>query len=67
MSREAVSQLIDRWMNDASFRQEVRNDPEGAVRGTGAQLDQDEWAALRNVDWKLPDEQLRARVNNMGF
>jgi len=54
---------MDRWMNDPGFRQEMRADPEGTVRRSGAELDQDEWAALRNIDWSLPDEQLQARAS----
>jgi len=64
MSRQAVEQLIDRWMNDPSFRNEVRSDPEAAVRRTGADLTDDELAAVRSVDWNLPDEELRVRTNN---
>ena len=64
MSREAVGKLIDQWINDPEFRRQMRADPTGAVQCTGVELDANEWAALRNVDWSLPDEQLRARVNN---
>lgn len=64
MSREAVGKLIDQWINDPEFRRQMRADPADAVQRTGAELDANEWAALRNVDWNLTDEQLRARVNN---
>lgn len=63
MSRVAVEDLIDRWINEPSFRAEIRQDPEGAVRRTGLELTEDEWAALRNVDWQLSDEELTARAN----
>ena len=66
MSREAVNELFDRWLNDAAFRQDVRTDAEGAVRRAGAQLDEDEWAALRTVDWSLPDSELEARISKYG-
>ena len=66
MSREAVNELFDRWVNDAGFREEVRTDAVGAVRGTGAHLDEDEWAALRTVDWNQPDSELQARVSKYG-
>jgi len=56
---------MDRWMNDPGFRQEMRADPEGTVRRSGVELDQDEWAALRNIDWSLPDEQLQARASKI--
>ena len=66
MSREAVNELFDRWMNDAGFRQEVRTDAEAAVHRAGAHLDEDEWAALRTVDWNQPDTELQARVSKFG-
>ncbi len=63
MSRDAIGELVDRWINEPAFRAEVRQDPEGAVRRSGIQLNDDEMAALRNIDWSLPDEELRSRLN----
>ncbi len=63
MSRQAVEQLMDRWMNEPNFRDEIRRNPEGTVRRMNLELDEDEWAALRNMDWTLPDEELQARAN----
>lgn len=65
MSRAAVETLLDRWMNEPAFRAELRRDPEGVVRRSGAALDEDEWAALRKIDWSLPDEELRARASKI--
>lgn len=67
MSREAIEELIDRWMDDANFRASVRRDPEGVVRATGLELDVDEWAAIRKIDWSLSDEELSSRANRGGF
>ena len=66
MSRPAMEELMDQWMNDESFRAQMRSDPEGTVRGRNIDLSTDEWAALRAVDWNLPDEQLQARVSKAG-
>ena len=63
MSRESVQNLMDRWINEPAFRTEMRKDPEAAVRTSGMELDQDEWAALRSVDWNLPDAELQARMS----
>ena len=63
MSRDAIGELVDRWINEPAFRADVRQDPEGAVRRSGIQLNEDEMAALRNIDWSLPDEELRSRLN----
>ncbi len=63
MSREAVEMLLDKWINEPAWREEVRVDPEAAIRATGAELDQDEWAALRDIDWSLSDEELLERAS----
>lgn len=63
MSREVLEGLLDRWMDDAAFRAAVRQDPEAAVRATGVELDEDEWAAIRAVDWSLSDEELSSRAS----
>ena len=65
MSQEDVKTLIDRWMNDPAFREDVRADPEGAIRRTGLELNADEWAAVRNLDWQISDEELTARANKL--
>jgi len=63
MSHEGMEQLIDRWMDDPAFRAAIRQDPEGAVRATGLQLDEEEWAAIRAIDWSLSDEELSSRAS----
>lgn len=62
MSREAFEALMDRWMNDPSFREEMRADPEEAVQRSGLELDEGEWAAVRRMLMTLPDEQLKTRT-----
>lgn len=64
MSRQAVETLVDRWLNDSTFRERVRQDPEGTIRGTGVHLDPDEWAALRSVDWRRSDEDLALQARD---
>lgn len=63
MSRESVEELIDKWMSDKEFRADIRKDAEGAVRRLGMDLTEEEWAALRNVDWSLSDEELKSRIS----
>lgn len=64
MSRDAVETLVDRWLNDLAFRAQVRRDPAEAIRATGVHLDADEWAALRNVDWNLSDDELALQARD---
>ena len=63
MSREAIEQLIDRWIDDLTFRDAVRQDPEAAIRSTGAEPREDEWLAVRAIDWNLSDEELTSRAS----
>jgi hypothetical protein len=65
MSRQSVETLVERWMEDASFRSALRSDAEAAIRGTGLELSAEEWAAVRNIDWSLSDEELTARSSAM--
>ena len=63
MSREAVETLMDKWMNEPAFRVDIRADAQAAVKKAGVELDADEWAALKAVDWNQSDEQLQSRAN----
>ena len=65
MSRQVVETLLDKWTNDPTFRVAMRKDPEATVRTMNVELDQDEWSALRAMDWNLPDEELRTRLSAM--
>ncbi len=62
-NQEAMQQLTDRFMNDAGFREQMRQDPEGAAETQGFQLDEEDRQALRSVDWSDSDEQLNERVS----
>ena len=63
MDNQALEQLIDKWMNDVSFREEVRQNPFAAVERTGIVLTEEDKAVLQTIDWNLPDEELQARVS----
>jgi hypothetical protein len=63
MSRDAVAVLMDRWMNEPSFREELRADPLGAVQRTGLTLDAAEMEAVRSMDWQVSDEELHERIS----
>jgi len=66
MSRESIESLVERWMEDTSFRAAVRTDPETAIKSTGLELSSDEWAAIRTFDWNVSDEELTTRANMDG-
>jgi len=58
-----MQQLSERFMNDADFREEMRQDPEGAAQREGFALDEEDRQALKSVDWSGTDEELTARVS----
>ena len=66
MSRQSVETLMDKWMNDTDFRDELRTDAEGAIKATGLELDADEWTAIRNMDFSASDEELMSRASKAG-
>jgi hypothetical protein len=63
MDQHAVSELMDKWMNDEAFRTAVRKDPEGTVKAAGVTLDDEQWKAFKAIDWSKSDEELTARVS----
>ena len=67
MSRDAVAALIDRFLNDPTFRAAFARDPEAAVRGEGFDLAEDEFDALRAAVWTHADEALKSRVSRGTF
>ena len=60
---EIMQQVADRFMNDTQFREEMRQDPEGAAERSGLPLDDEDRQALRSMDWSGTDEQLNQRVS----
>ena len=64
-NQEAMQQLTDRFMNDADFREQMQQDPEGAAERSGYQLDEEDRQALRSVDWSGSDEELNERVSKI--
>ena len=64
---DSMQQLDDRFMNDAEFREQMRQDPEGAAERSGLQLDEEDKQALRSIDWSGTDEELKERVSKGVF
>jgi hypothetical protein len=65
MSQQALADVMDRFTNDPAFREALRNDPEAAIRDSGIELNEQEMATIRKMDWEIPDEQLHERVSKM--
>ena len=60
---ESMQQLADKFINDANFRDEMRQDPEGAADRSGLVLDDEDKQALKSIDWSGSDEELKERVS----
>lgn len=65
MNHETVGKLIDRWINEPAFRGTLKKDPEGTLKKTGIQMTDEEWAAIRRIDWKLSDDELKNRLSKL--
>jgi hypothetical protein len=62
-NQEAMQQLADRFVNDAEFREQMRQDPEETARRSGLNLDEEDRQALRSIGWGGSDEDLKERVS----
>ena len=62
---ESMQQLADRFINDAEFREQMKQDPEGAAERSGLPLDDEDKQALRSIDWSGSDEALSQRVSKL--
>jgi hypothetical protein len=60
---ETMQQLAERFINDAQFREQMQQGPEGAAERSGYHLDDEDKQALKSVGWSGSDEQLNDRVS----
>ena len=58
MSEHGGVVLLDRWIEDESFRTALRSDPLEAIREVGVEPTDEERQWLTSIDWTLSDEEL---------
>ena len=63
MSQEALEEIMDRWMNDPSFRSEFSADPEGTAEQEGLSLTAEELESLKAMVGDAPGEELEPRIS----
>ena len=63
MNQETLETLLDKWMNDVSFLEQVRQNPEAAISQAGVALNDEDRQSLRTIDWSLSDEELQSRIS----
>ncbi len=59
----ALQELLNRWLDDATFRDAFQADPQHAIQSSGLDLTPDEVAALEGAQWNLSDGSLAERAN----
>jgi hypothetical protein len=64
---QSMQQLADKFMNDADFRERMKQDPEGAAERSGLALDDEDKQALKSIDWSSSDEELKERVSKVTY
>ena len=57
--------VLDRWTEDPSFREGMRTDLDGTLKGAGIELDDDTVGQLRAVDWSQSDAELEQLVEKL--
>ena len=57
--------VLDRWTEDPSFREGMRTDLDGTLKGAGIELDDDTVGQLRAVDWSQADAELEQLVEKL--
>jgi len=62
-NQEAMQQLADRFVNEPDFREQMKQDPEGAAKRSGYQLDEEDRQAPKSIDWSGSDEEFGERVS----
>lgn len=62
MTQTTMEQLLDRWLNDTAFRDELQRDPEATIRATEIALTDEDWQVLRAANYDLSDGALAERV-----
>jgi hypothetical protein len=63
LSQEALEEIMDRWMNDPSFRSTFSADPEGTAAQEGFSLTEDELESLKAMVSEAPGEELEPRIS----
>lgn len=63
MSYEQVGKLVDKWINDQEFRKQLKSNLQEAVKKSGVSLTQEEWTALKKIDWNKSDQDLQSLIS----
>jgi len=59
--------LLDRWVEDESFRTQMRSDAVSAAGSLGTELSAEDIEFLRSIDWTLSDEELEQLLEKVFY
>ena len=62
---DTMQAVIDRWTEDPSFREGMRTDLDGTLKGAGIELDEDTAGQLRVMDWSQSDAELEQLIEKL--
>jgi hypothetical protein len=63
MTNTALAAVMDRFMNDPTFRDGMVHSPEETLRTSRMALSEEDVAAVLNTDWAHAGEELDARIS----
>ena len=65
MNATSMLELCNRYLDNPQFREQMRQDPEGAAESTGLTFDKEDRESIRNFDWgpKGEEEMLQERLS----
>lgn len=64
MNYPTAHPLMERWHEDPEFRHALRKDPAGTVKRAGLPMTEEQWDALRALDWNLEEPELLTRLEH---
>ena len=65
--KKAIEQLLDRWMNDPSFKDQLRSDPKKTLKSYGIDATDEMVKSLKTVSSNASVEELKERVVKFGI
>ena len=64
MNPTSMLELVDRYLNDPRFKEQMQKDPEGTAQSTGLKFDDEDRQSIRSWDMSSSgDEQLKERIS----
>jgi hypothetical protein len=68
MNPSSMMELLDRYLNDPQFKEQMRQDPEGTAQSTGLTFDDEDLQSIRNWDWgPSGEEHLKERMSKAAY